>query len=138
MRRTRKRLATPQALRAFWASNGSSAAAGWQRNTYGSSDSGGAERFSSGSSGPAPASRTSVASISVTVSTTVVLGGFLARTFVRAVFAPPLSLVLAGRLRGVVRATVRFAGFFRAALEGLRALRRVIKFRFRTAGRFFR
>jgi hypothetical protein len=53
-----------------------------------------------------------------------VLGGFITRTFFRAFFAPRLSLALAERLRGVALATVRFAGLFRAALEGLPALRR--------------
>jgi hypothetical protein len=67
-----------------------------------------------------------------------VLGGFITRTFFRAFFAPRLSLALAERLRGVALATVRFAGLFRAALEGLPALRRAIDFPFRTAGRFFR
>jgi hypothetical protein len=45
---------------------------------------------------------------------------------------------LAERLRGVALATVRFAGLFRANLEGLRALRRAIDFPFRAVGRFFR
>ena len=67
------------------------------QEAYYSSGSGGAERLRSGSSGPASASRTSVASISVTVSTTGVLGGFPALTFFRAFFAPPLRLALAGR-----------------------------------------
>ena len=110
------------------------------QEAYYSSGSGGAERLRSGSSGPASASRTSVASISVTVSTTGVLGGLPALTFFRAFFAPPLRLALAGRLRGVALATVRFTGRFREDLEGLRALPRAIDFafRFRTAGRFFR
>jgi hypothetical protein len=67
-----------------------------------------------------------------------VLGGFLALTFFRAFFAPPLSLALAGRLRGVALAAIRFAGLFRADLEGLRALRRAVGFPFRTVRRFFR
>jgi hypothetical protein len=49
-------------------------------------------------------------------------------------FAPPLSLALAGRLRGVALATVLFTGLFRACLEALRALGRVIGFPFRAAG----
>jgi hypothetical protein len=49
-----------------------------------------------------------------------------------------LSFALAGRFLGVALATVRFAGRFGSNLEGLRALRRAIDFRFRTAGRFFR
>jgi hypothetical protein len=67
------------------------------------------------------------------------LGVFLALTFFRAFFAPPLSLALATRLRGVALATDRFAGLFGADLEGLRALRRDTDFAFRflTAGRFF-
>jgi hypothetical protein len=120
---------------------------------YGSSDTGGAERLSSVSSGPAPASRTSAASISVTtatpgigssitsttaVSTVGVFGDLTALTLFRTFFAPPLSLALGKPFLGAALATVRFAGLFRADLEGLRALRRVIDFAFRTAGRFFR
>ena len=67
-----------------------------------------------------------------------VLGGFTALTLFRAFFAPRLSLALAKRFLGMALATVRFAGLPRADLEGLRALRRVIDFPFRTAGRFFR
>jgi hypothetical protein len=72
-----------------------------------------------------------------TVSTTGVVSGFITRTFFRGFFAPRLSLA-AERLRGVALATVRFAGLFRADLEGLRALRRAIDFPFRVVGRFFR
>jgi hypothetical protein len=134
---------------------------GWGANarlvtqkSYGSSDSGGAEPLSSGSSGPAPASRTSVASISVmtatpgigssitsttTVSTTGVLGGdFTALALFRAFVAPRLRLALPGLFLRVAFTAVRFAILFRARLEGLRALRRAIDVRFRTAGRFFR
>ena len=76
----------------------------------------------------------------MTVSTTGVVGGFTALTFFRAFFAPPLSFALAERLLAVALVTIRFAGLFRADLEGLRALRRAIDFAFRcrTAGRFFR
>ncbi len=104
----------------------------------GCSDSGGAERPSSGSSGAPLTSRTSVASISVPVSTARVIGGFAIFTLSRAFFAPGLSFALAGRLRGIALATIRFTGLFRTDLEGLRALRRAIDFLFRTAGRFFR
>jgi hypothetical protein len=72
------------------------------------------------------------------VSTAGVLDGFLARTFFRAFFAPRFRLALARCFLGVARTTVRFAGLFRADLEGLRALRRAIDFRFRAAGCFFR
>jgi hypothetical protein len=67
-----------------------------------------------------------------------VIGGFTTFTLFRAFFAPRLSLALAGRLRGVALATMRFAGLFDADLEDLRALRRAIGLAFRAAVRFFR
>jgi hypothetical protein len=68
------------------------------------------------------------------------IGGFTTFVLFRAFFGPRFTLALASCFLGVARATVRFAGLFRADLEGLRALWRVIDFafRFRTAGRFFR
>jgi hypothetical protein len=74
----------------------------------------------------------------MTVSTAGVLGGFIALTLFRAFFAAGLPFALAKRFLGATLATMRFAGLARADLEGLRALRRVIDFPFRTAGRFFR
>jgi hypothetical protein len=121
--------------------------------SYDSSDSGGVERVSSSSSGSAPASRTSVASNSVTtatpgtgssttstttVSTVGALGRFLALTFFRAFVAPRLSLAFAKALRGAGLAILRFAGLFRADLDGLRALGRAADFPFRAVRRFFR
>jgi hypothetical protein len=67
-----------------------------------------------------------------------VLGGFTALTIFRAFFAPRLSLALAKCFLGIALAMVRFAGLPRADLEGLRAIRRVVDFPFRTVGRFFR
>jgi hypothetical protein len=58
-----------------------------------------------------------------------VIGGFTAFPLFRA-FLPRFSLGLARCFLGVARATVRFAGPFRADLEGLRALRRAIAFAF--------
>jgi hypothetical protein len=117
-----------------------------QRDSYGSSDSGGAERLSSGCSGLA--SRISVASNSVTtvtpatgssitstttVSTTGVLGGFIALTFLRDFFAPRLSLALAKLFFGIAFPTTRFAGLRACELYGPLSI-----FLFRAVGRFFR
>jgi hypothetical protein len=74
----------------------------------------------------------------VTGSIAGVIGGFTTFTLFRAFFAPRFTLALARCFLGAARVTVRFAGLFRADLEGFRTLRRVIDFAFGTAGRFFR
>jgi hypothetical protein len=67
-----------------------------------------------------------------------VIGGFTTFTLFRTFFAPRLTLALAKRFLGIALATDRFAGLFRADLEGLRPLRRGVDFAFPAVCRFFR
>jgi hypothetical protein len=65
------------------------------------------------------------------------IGGCTTFVLFRDFFAAGFSFALAKLFLGLAFAA-RFTGLFRADLEAFRALRRVIDFRFRTAGRFFR
>ncbi len=70
------------------------------------------------------------------VATAVVLGPFIAPTFLRASFLVPERFALAKRFRGIGLAAVGFAAFRRAGLEGLRALVRAVDLPLRKVARF--